>query len=261
MALYPFEQACTHGAELRLQQERDAKVRRGVGKPEPMGAVARREASVDSGYSGTSPAVLAKHKGVPVTKPTPPALPRASTASAAPTPTAARVAPAPAKSHPPTIPAAVARPSSAASPAPPAVGKAPTSTAAQRNSPPQQVSGSTAPRPRAPLTSVGLPSQSFSNALPSFSTKSVAQHPLPTPTPRREVTAAQKSLAALPLPAFIRHMKMVDPNRSVHYDRTAKVLDGALVCPSMITNVGKERLEKLGLKSGLVRRMLSELGA
>lgn len=56
-------------------------------------------------------------------------------------------------------------------------------------------------------------------------------------------------------------MKMVDPNRSVHYDRTAKVLDGALVCPSMITNVGKERLEKLGLKSGLVRRMLSELGA
>lgn len=95
----------------------------------------------------------------------------------------------------------------------------------------------------------------------SSSSSSPARRPPSTPasasTPASSVSPA--SLSSLPLRAFLNHMKAVDPTRARHYDEAFGVLDDALAGSDVRVSLGADRLCALGVKLGLVGRMLSEL--
>lgn len=87
---------------------------------------------------------------------------------------------------------------------------------------------------------------------------------------RTESTAATSPAAAkshrdrdivkISLGAFIAHMKRVDPHRSAaDWDEARQILAAALVGPDVLSMLGMTELKALGLKVGVIARMLQEV--
>lgn len=96
----------------------------------------------------------------------------------------------------------------------------------------------------------------FSSSPSSASTSTHAGDAATSPAPS---SPSAIHLSKLDLPSFIDHLSKVDPSRAKHYQAALPILDDALVAPDVLAALGADKLEALGLKMGLVRRMLGEL--
>ncbi|KAL8277013.1 hypothetical protein RQP46_010547 [Phenoliferia psychrophenolica] len=92
------------------------------------------------------------------------------------------------------------------------------------------------------------------------SSSSSAAQPHGTAATSPSAAKRDRNIVKVSLTAFISHMKRIDPHRSAEdWDEVHKILAAERVGPDVLQDLGMAELKALGLKVGLIAKMLQEV--